>query len=93
MAGTHLNKELVARFLSIMPAFPVMSQVVVKSGKLIGYRGVVSLIDPRDINHPTVRILADPNGRDVRPFEVNTSKEKGIEIALASHAILATASA
>lgn len=93
MAGTHLNKELVARFLSIMPAFPVMSQVVVRSGKLIGYRGVVSLIDPRDINHPTVRILADPNGRDVRPFEVNTSKEKGIEIALASHAILATASA
>ena len=65
MSGTHLNQELVSRFLSILPAYPVLSQVVVTSGKLKGCRGVVTRVDPRSISRPAVRVLFDPNGLGV----------------------------
>jgi HD-GYP domain-containing protein (c-di-GMP phosphodiesterase class II) len=80
MAGTHLNERLLAQFLSILPAYPVLSRVIVTAGTLKDYRGVVTRVDPRSVSRPTVRILFGPSGHEVRPFEVDTAKEKGIEI-------------
>ncbi len=81
MAGTHLNRELVRRFFSILPAFPVGTEVVVISSKLEGHRGVVTATSSADIQRPTIRILFDQYGRKVPPFEVNTAVDKEIELA------------
>ncbi len=86
MAGAHLNRELVARFISILPIYPVCTEVVVISPKLKGYRGIVSRLDARKLNCPTIRILYDAQGRHIAPFEVDTGKESGIELATPSYA-------
>ncbi len=89
MAGTHLNRDIVTRFLTILPSFPVSSEVVVISHKLQGYRGIVTEVSPAHVHRPKVRILFDPHGNMVAPFEVDTSKEKEIEIASSSYAQVA----
>ncbi len=85
MAGSHLNRELVRRFLSILPAYPVGTEVVVISEKLMGHRGVVASTPSSDIHRPTIRIVFDPYGRKVTPFEVDTAVDKEIELAMPSY--------
>ena len=86
MAGTHLNREIVGGFVSILPAYPVGTEVVVISGKLRGYRGLVSELNSRDIHRPRIRILSDPGGRAIAPDELNTSEDREIELAMPSYA-------
>ncbi len=85
MAGTHLNRELVRRFLSILPAYPVGTEVVVISEKLRGQRGVVIATPSSEINRPMIRIMFDQYGLKVTPFEVNTAVDKEIELAVPSY--------
>ena len=89
MAGKHLNREIVARFLTILPVYPIGTRVVVISSKLRGYRGIVTDVHPAHLARPTVRIVFDPQGKSVAPFEVDTSREREIEIATAPYARLA----
>jgi HD-GYP domain-containing protein (c-di-GMP phosphodiesterase class II) len=85
LAGTHLNSELVRRFLSILPAYPVGTEVVVISEKLRGHRGVVTSTPSVNIHRPTIRIQFDQYGRKIPPFEVDTAVEKEIELAVPSY--------
>lgn len=85
-AGTHLNQELVRRFLTILPTYPIGTEVVLISGELRGHRGVVVDTPSNDINRPTIRILFDQYGRRVTPFEVNTAAEREIQLAMPSYA-------
>ncbi len=83
-AGSHLNEEVVRRFLSILPLYPVGTQVLVISGQLQGHRGVVTRLNPSDPQRPVVRILFDSAGAPVAPFEVDTAEDPTVELALAS---------
>ena len=93
MAGSHLNRKIVSRFLSILPTYPVGTEVVVAGGKLEGYRGIVTHVDPAHIHRPTVRILFDPTGRRVTPFHIDTSREREMDLAIPSCAEAACARA
>jgi HD-GYP domain-containing protein (c-di-GMP phosphodiesterase class II) len=88
MAGSHLNREIVTRFLTVLPTYPISTEVVVISPKLRGYRGIVTDVHPAHLSRPTVRLVFDPQGRTIAPFEVDTSREKDIEIATSSYARL-----
>lgn len=83
MAGTHLNADIVRRFLSMLPLYPIGTQVAIISGRLQGLRGVVTQVNPSDIQRPVVRILFGPNGTEVPPFEVDTSADGSLELAVA----------
>ncbi len=85
MAGSHLNRELVRRFLSILPAYPMGTEVVVISQKLQGHRGVVASTPSTDMQRPTIRILFDQYGRRVTPFEVDTAVDREIELAMPAY--------
>lgn len=85
MAGVHLNREIVNRFLSILPAYPVGTEVVIISEQLQGHRGIVTELNNRDIHRPRVRIVANPEGEYIAPFELNLSEERHIELAMASY--------
>ncbi|MHB0871386.1 MAG: HD-GYP domain-containing protein [Chloroflexota bacterium] len=85
MAGTHLNRELVRRFLTILPAYPVGTEVVVISEKLQGHRGIVVGTPSIEIHRPTIRIIFDQYGRKLTPFEVDTAIDKEIELAMPSY--------
>jgi hypothetical protein len=81
MAGPHLNRELVNLFLRLVPTFPVGITVRVREGKWRGYRGVVSKVSPLAPDRPVVRILVDPRGQFISPFEIDLQKEREIQIA------------
>ncbi len=85
LAGTHLNRELVKRFLAILPVFPVGTEVVVIGGKFRRHRGVVTSINPDDLQRPRIRIIFDPQGDPVVPFEVDSSEERDVELAVMSY--------
>ncbi len=84
MAGTHLNREIVNRFLSILPGFSLGSEVVVIAGQFQHHRGVVTEIHPDDLQRPTIRILFDPSGQSIPPFELDCRLEKDIGLAATS---------
>lgn len=85
MASVHLNAELIRRFLSILPTYPVGTEVVIISEKLKGHRAVVTSILANHPHRPMVRILFDPEGKKVAPFEVNTAADREIELAMPSY--------
>jgi HD-GYP domain-containing protein (c-di-GMP phosphodiesterase class II) len=84
-AGSHLNREVVRRFLTILPVFPVGTEVVVIAGKLRGHRGVVTAVNPEDVQRPTVRIVLGPEGQEIPPFEVDTREDRDLQLAAMSY--------
>ncbi|MHB1413655.1 MAG: HD-GYP domain-containing protein [Chloroflexota bacterium] len=80
MAGSHLNREIVEQFLSILPPFPMGTWVVVQEGPWRGYAGIVVRQNEADLARPAVRILQDPARQRVEPFELDTAADAGIQI-------------
>jgi HD-GYP domain-containing protein (c-di-GMP phosphodiesterase class II) len=78
LAGSHLNRALVAQLLMILPVFPVGTEVLLRTGRYQGYRGMVVAVDPADLAHPIVRVLSDRDGRRVPPFEVDLRAERSV---------------
>jgi hypothetical protein len=76
MAGNQLNQEIVHRFLTLLPSFPVGSKVAAITGRYRGYRGVVVAVNPGDVHHPRVRFLFDYEGKRIDPVQVDTAKEE-----------------
>lgn len=66
-SGGHLfEHHLVNAFIKHIAVFPIGSSVVLNSGEV----GVVSSVDPDYPHRPTVRILKDGRGNDVRaPYD------------------------
>ncbi|MDB5173557.1 MAG: hypothetical protein JWN51_2330 [Phycisphaerales bacterium] len=71
MAGTHLNREAVNAFLSVVAPFPVCSEVTFIGGKHAGCRGIVTSVPENDRARPTVRVLEDRTGTRLEAFDVD----------------------
>ena len=80
MAGTHLNREIVQRFLSWLPAFTPGMSVVVTEGRYRDYRGAVAAIG-RLADRPVVRLVQNAAGEPIKPFEVDLSREPTLKVA------------
>ena len=81
MTGPHLNREVMAHFLSILPVFPVGMDVRVSQGRFAGHRGVVVRVNQKALDRPTVRLLWDGAGRRIAPLEVDFNREEGAALA------------
>jgi HD-GYP domain-containing protein (c-di-GMP phosphodiesterase class II) len=81
MAGSHLNREIVGHFLSILPVFPVGLEVRITQGRLKGYRGVVARVNERAMDRPVVRVIYDERGRRIQGFDVDLTKETSAAVA------------
>jgi HD-GYP domain-containing protein (c-di-GMP phosphodiesterase class II) len=79
-AGTHFNREIVEVFLTTQPVFPLGIQVVVTEGRHKGYKGVVARMDRHALERPVVRLLTDPSGERIEPFEIDIAKDGEIQI-------------
>ncbi|MDA8217882.1 MAG: HD-GYP domain-containing protein [Dehalococcoidales bacterium] len=84
MAGSHLNREIVQQFLSILPPFPMGTWVVVQEGPWRGYAGIVVHQNEADLAHPVVRMLQDPGRRRLEPFELDTAADAGLQVSSCS---------
>jgi HD-GYP domain-containing protein (c-di-GMP phosphodiesterase class II) len=74
-AGPHLNREIVTRFLAMLPPYPLGTQVVVRSGRWAGHRGVVARIDREAMDRPLVRLLTSPSGERIPPVELDLRRD------------------
>ncbi|MBI2942515.1 MAG: HD domain-containing protein [Chloroflexi bacterium] len=74
LAGDHLNREIVQELLAILPVYPVGSDVVVKTGDLAGYRGVVARVDRVKLDRPIVRVLWNAKNERIDPIELDLRK-------------------
>lgn len=71
MTGTALNAEIVRAFLSILPVFPVGTEVTVKNGIFQGCRAIVARLNERAMDRPVIRVLHQPNGDPCEPIDVD----------------------
>lgn len=75
-AGTHLNRDMVERLLSVLPPYPVGTQVLVTSGRYDNHIGVVARIDRRAMWTPVIRVLKTPDGRAMSPHELDLRRDE-----------------
>jgi hypothetical protein len=69
--GNQLCAEAVRIFLATVPPYPVCTQVVVRDGMYAGCRGVVAKVSARDLARPVVRLLQNPQGAAIEPFDLH----------------------
>ena len=83
-AGTHFNKQAVEIAMSIVPPYPVCSNVRVVAGKYAGWQGIVSSVQRVDLARPKVRLLFNAEYRRVEPVEINLHVERDVPIEAAA---------
>jgi HD-GYP domain-containing protein (c-di-GMP phosphodiesterase class II) len=79
-AGTHFNKQAVEIAASIVPPYPVCSNIRVTGGKYTGWQGVVAAVPRIDLARPKVRLLFNEQLRRVDPVELNLHVERDVPI-------------
>ncbi len=86
-AGTHLNRAVVDAFISIVPAFPVGSRVVItedkKYRKYTGFSGVVARSNPNNPEKPILLIIFDREKKKIKPWTLDLTTEEGFKIQFA----------
>jgi hypothetical protein len=62
LADTHLDREVLERFLEGVAPYPVGTTVQLKSGAY----GIVAAVTPKLQTRPTVRLITDKNGNPLK---------------------------
>lgn len=79
-SGIHFNREILNAFLKSVPMYPIGTMVQILTGKYKGHFGIVSFVDNKDINLPTVRVLMDPNKQRLRAFELDCRRDPMLQL-------------
>lgn len=85
-AGKRLNSHVVNALITLVPAFPQGTRIVVvkaPSSLLVGHTGVVSQANPLIQDKPQVILLFDKFRRKIKPLLLNLAEEKDMEIQFA----------
>jgi HD-GYP domain-containing protein (c-di-GMP phosphodiesterase class II) len=72
---THFNAEILDFFLGMVPRYPVGFNCEIIEGEYLEYKGVVIALNPDSLNTPVIRILYNPEGKRVKPFDLDLKKE------------------
>ena len=81
-AGTQLNKHVVDALATITPAFPTGAFVAIIEGpkELLGFKAVVSKINPANLERPEIIVLYNRSNRRVKPFVMDLAYFEGVKI-------------
>ena len=86
-AGRKLNSHVVNALITLVPAFPQGTRIVVvkapSSPILVGHTGVVSKSNPVNQDKPQVILLFDKFKRKIKPLLLDLAEAKDIEIQFA----------
>jgi HD-GYP domain-containing protein (c-di-GMP phosphodiesterase class II) len=74
-AGHHLNRQMVAAFLAVLPPYPLGTQVLIVDGTWSGHVAVVARVPHDRMDTPIIRVLAAPDGARVAPVEIDLTRE------------------
>ncbi len=76
LSGTVLNAEIVNAFLKLVPILPTGISVVVRTGRYVGYHGVVVHANKKRPEYPLIRLLYNPNHDRIVPIEIDLARDK-----------------
>ncbi|MEW5956481.1 MAG: HD domain-containing phosphohydrolase [Chloroflexota bacterium] len=76
LAGSFLNREIVELFLSMLPTLPTGIDIIVRTGRYAGYKGIVAQADPKQPDRPLIRLLYTPRGDRIVPIELDLARDK-----------------
>ncbi len=82
-SGKSLNSHVVNALITMIPAFPVGTRIVVTKSShsfLVGHMGVVAKDNPLVQEKPQIILLMDKFKRKVKPVVFDLMHEKGMEI-------------
>jgi HD-GYP domain-containing protein (c-di-GMP phosphodiesterase class II) len=81
LSGSHLNPRVVEIFLQTVAPFPIGTNIRILNGSYVGYEGVVADIEDKDLTHPIVRLLSDPQGNriDAIQFDLRIDEDMQLE--------------
>lgn len=85
-AGKRLNSHVVNALITLVPAFPQGTRIVVTKAAtpiLVGHTGVVSQANLLNSDKPQVILLLDKFKRKIKPLLLDLSDEKEVEIQFA----------
>jgi hypothetical protein len=85
-AGKRLNSHVVNALITLVPAFPQGTRIVVTkapSSILVGHLGVVSQANRENQERPQVVLLFDKFKRKIKPLLLDLAEEKEVEIQFA----------
>lgn len=81
-AGTHLNAEVVARFLDTFPALPLGTEVRMVGGEYDGSHAIVTRAASMGQPRPLVRVYADRSGSTHTPVDVDLTRVRDVNVLL-----------
>ena len=73
--GQHLNRDIVAEFLTILAPYPVGTQITVTQGRFKNHIGVVVRLNHDAMDRPVIRLLGNPTGDRIPPIDLDLRKE------------------
>jgi HD-GYP domain-containing protein (c-di-GMP phosphodiesterase class II) len=85
-AGKRLNSHVVNALITLVPAFPQGTRIVVTKAPasiLVGHLGVVSQANQESQDRPQVVLLFDRFKRKIKPLLLDLAEEKEVEIQFA----------
>ena len=71
-AGTHFNREIVAVFRRVVPLFPKGAEILLSGAPYDQFIGIVSEINPRNLERPFIILMQDASGNKIVPIEIDT---------------------
>jgi tRNA(Ile2) C34 agmatinyltransferase TiaS len=80
LSGTHLNPRVVEIFLQTVAPFPIGTNIRIQNGTYVGYEGVVADVADKNLTHPIVRLLFDPQGNRIDAIQVDLRDEEDIQL-------------
>jgi len=80
LSGTHLNPRVVEIFLQTVAPFPIGTNIRIQNGTYVGYEGVVADIEDKNLAHPVVRLLFDPQGNRIDAIQLDLHHDKDIQL-------------
>ena len=89
VAGSALNREIVSKFLAVLPLFPTGTEVIITSGEHHGCRAVVMLADQPHLRRPKIRAIVDAEGAQMDPVDIDLLENEAINIITVRQAMLA----
>lgn len=76
--GHHLNRDIVKEFLTVVPPYPVGTQVAVIKGRFKNHTGVVARLNADALDRPLIRVLANPAGDRIAPVDLDLRKDETV---------------
>lgn len=80
LSGSHLNPRVVEIFLQTVAPFPIGTNIRIQDGTYAGYEGVVADVEDKDLTHPIIRLLFDPQGNRIDAIQVDLREEEDIQL-------------